>query len=374
MEECLGDLNFDICTTYLDDVLVYSSTFQEHVERLRVVLRRMRSFGMKLRPSKCELFKQEVKYLGKIISKDGYRPDPKDIVAVEALRNKKPKTVGEVRQVLGLIGYHRKFIPQFSQTAKPLYQLLTSSNLPTRVKKKKKGKNNQRKNLIPSSTPIRWTDTHQDILSQLIDQLTSPPIMAFPDYSLPFELYTDASKDGLGAVLYQNQGGKKRIIGYGSRTLTDAEKNYHLHSGKLEFLALKWAVTDHFHEYLYYASSFVVYTDNNPLTYVMSSARLNATGQRWVNELCDYTFTLKYLPGKTNVVADTLSRMPLDMEEYMKQCTKEIDPVTFRALTEGTRIAEKDQMGYVASVGVHIDAVKQIDEFSMFQLARYWTR
>ena len=137
IEECLGDLNFDICTTYLDDVLVYSSPFQEHVERLRIVLRRMRSFGMKLRPSKCELFKQEVKYLGKIISKDGYRPDPKDIVAVEALRNKKLKTV-EVRQVRPwshrLPSKIHTLVLTDSKTSVPVTYLI-KSNLPTRVKK-----------------------------------------------------------------------------------------------------------------------------------------------------------------------------------------------------------------------------------------------
>ena len=123
MEDCLGDYNFDICTTYLDDVLVCSSNFEEHVERLRMVLRRMRQFGMKLRPAKCELFKREVKYLGHIMSSEGYKPDPKDTIPLLALKDRSPKTVGDVRQIIGLIGYHRKYIPQFSQIARPLYDL-----------------------------------------------------------------------------------------------------------------------------------------------------------------------------------------------------------------------------------------------------------
>lgn len=114
-----------------------------------------------------------------------------------------------------------------------------------------------------------------------------------------------------------------RVIGYGSRTLTSAEKNYHLHSGKLEFLALKWAVCEQFRDYLYYAPSFTVYTDNNPLTYVLSTAKLNATGLRWVAKLADYNFNIKYRPGRINNDADTLSRMPLDIDQYMPVCTEE---------------------------------------------------
>ena len=104
-----------------------------------------------------------------------------------------------------------------------------------------------------------------------------------------------------------------RVVGYGTRTLTPAERNYHLHSGKLEFLALKWAFTDKSRDYPFYAPSFVVYTDNNPLTYVMWSAKLNATGLRWVAELADYSFTIKSHPGGTNIDANYLSRITLDM-------------------------------------------------------------
>ena len=114
-----------------------------------------------------------------------------------------------------------------------------------------------------------------------------------------------------------------RVIGYGSRTLTPAENTYHLYSGKLEFLALKWAICEQFRDYLYYAPSFTVYTDNNPLTYVLSTAKLNSTGLRWVSELADYNFEIKYRPGKVNKDADTLSRIPLDINQYIPTCTQE---------------------------------------------------
>ena len=365
MEDCLGDYNFDICTTYLDDVLVYSSTFEEHVERLRMVLRRMRQFGMKLRPAKCELFKREVKYLGHIVSSEGYKPDPKDTIPLLALKERTPKTVGEVRQVLGLVGYHRKYFPQFSQIAKPLYDLLGKPQTNNQQKDKRSGyKNSKRKksNVVPSSTPVQWTQHHTTILTTLIDQLIQPPIMAYPDFTQPFQLYTDASNNGLGAVLYQVQNGKTRVIGFGSRTLLPAEKNYNLHSGKLEFLALKWAVTDHFRDYLYYAPSFVIYTDNNPLTYVMSTARLNAIGQRWVGDLCDFNFTIKYLPGKVNQAADALSRMPPDIDEYMQQCTEEIAPDSFKAIVERVKAARDAEFALIASLGIDPVIISQVDE------------
>ena len=134
--------------------------------------------------------------------------------------------------------------------------------------------------------------------------------MAYPDFQKPFVLHTDASKDGLGALLYQYQDEILRVVAYGSRSLTPAEKNYHLHSGKLEFLALKWAIC--------YAPSCKVYTDNNPLTYVLFSAKLNATGLHWIGELADFNFTIHYRPGKSNIDADALSRMPSDDMAYME--------------------------------------------------------
>jgi len=117
------------------------------------------------------------------------------------------------------------------------------------------------------------------------------------------------------------QDGEIRVITYASRTLTPAEKNYHLHAGKLEFLALKWAITEQFCEYLYYAPKFTVYTDNNPWTYILTSAKLNATSLCWVGELADYRFQIKYSPGKSNNDADTLSRLLLDIEDYIQTCS-----------------------------------------------------
>ena len=135
----------------------------------------------------------------------------------------------------------------------------------------------------------------------------STPILAYPDYQLPFTLHTDSSTDGLSAVLYQKQDGKQRVIAYASRSVSKAESNYPAH--KLEFLALKWAVCEKFHEYLYGTKPFEVFTDNNPLTYVLTSAKLDACGQRWVAKLANYNFSIKYRCGVSNTEADALSRI-----------------------------------------------------------------
>ena len=112
---------------------------------------------------------------------------------------------------------------------------------------------------------IQWLPTHQRIILEFLEDLKSPKVMSYPDCNKPFIVHCDASELGLGAVLYQEQDKELKVISYASRTLTPAEKIYHMHSGKLEFLALKWAVTDKFKNYLYYGPPFTVYTDNNPL-------------------------------------------------------------------------------------------------------------
>ncbi|CAI5636989.1 unnamed protein product [Oreochromis niloticus] len=195
---------------------------------------------------------------------------------------------------------------------------------------------------------VRETPEHQRALEQLVDMLVHPPVLAYPDFDQPFVLHTDASEQGLGAVLYQQQGRKLRVIGYGSRTLSPAERNYHLHSGKLEFLALKWAVCEKFRDDLFYAPHFTIYTDNNLLTYIMSTAKLNTVGHRWVGELSDFRFSIKYRPGKTNVDANTLSRVPLDVNNLASVCIEELSQEVVRAAWEGARVAQQKEVAWAA--------------------------
>ena len=161
----------------------------------------------------------------------------------------------------------------------------------------------------------------------------TPPILAYPDYDQPFILDTDASRLGLGCSLFQMQNGKLRVLGFGSRTLVGAGKKYH--SSKLEFLALKWAVCEYFRDYLVYVPHFDVYTDYNPLTYIKSSCKVNATGERWINELTDFNFTVHYKPGVENVVADTLSRLPINNVENLQAFSGLYSVDEVRAIFDG---------------------------------------
>ena len=224
-----------------------------------------------------------------MVSEDGIKTDPEKIQALGDWPT--PKCIKDVRKLLGFAGYYRRFVKGFAAIVRPLNDLLVGNSTKKPSKKR---------------TQFKWENPQQKAFDAIKEKLSNPPVLAFADYKLPFKLHTDASISGLGAVLYQQQGGLDRVIAYASRSLKPSERNYPAH--KLEFLALKWAVTDKFHDYLY-GAKFEVVTDNNPLTYVLTSAKLDATGHRWVAALANYNFSLHYRSGKLNKDADSLSRL-----------------------------------------------------------------
>ena len=182
---------------------------------------------------------------------------------------------------------------KYAQIAQPLNKLISGEN----VKKKHK--------------KVEWGNEQEQAFQQLKEVCTKTPVLAYADYKKLFRLNTETSELGLGSVLYQRQeDGTFRIIAYASRSLSKTEKNYSTH--KLEFLALKWVVMERFHEYLY-GGEFEVYTDNNPLTYVLTTVKLDATGQRWIANLANYNFKIYYRSGKSNIDADALSWIPWDV-------------------------------------------------------------
>ena len=196
----------------------------------------------------------------------------------------------EVRSFLGFMNYYHKFIPGYAQVVRPIHQSVSGDN----ANKKK--------------TLVNWTSECQVSFEHLKHLCSQTPILTYADYMKPFQLHTDASESGLGAVLYQKQtDGTKSVIVYASWTLSQSEWNYD--AQKLECLALKWSVTERFHEYLY-GGHFEVYTNNNPLTYVLTTAKLDATGQWWVVSFANYNFKIFYKSGKLNVEVDALSCIP----------------------------------------------------------------
>ena len=287
MESCLGGLHLDWCIIYLDDIIIFSKNPDDHITRLKGVFKKLAKAGLKLKSSKCEFFRSSLKYLGHIVLRDGIATDSRKI---EAVRNwLRPKTVTDIHSFVGFTNYYRKFIKGYAKRARPLHKLTS-------------GKNAKHKN-----QKVVWNIRCNDSFEALKSICSECPVLAYADYTKPFVLHTYASTTGLGVVLYQKQeDGKERVIAYASRTLNKSEQNYDAH--KLKFLALKWAITDRFHEYLY-GATFDMYTDNNPPTYILSTAKLDAMGYRWVASLGPYNFALHYKPGKLNCDADVLSRI-----------------------------------------------------------------
>ena len=294
---------------------------------------------MKLKPKKYSLFKREVVFLGRVACAEGYKLHPSAITPVLRLKETSPKTIRDVRKLMGFLNYYRGYIPNFSTIAKPIYDILKLEN----NSEKLMGKGRRTAEPFPGQ-PVTWTTNHQLALEKLIEHLVNLPLMAYLEPNSSFILHTDASESGLGAVLYQQQNGKLRVIAYASRSLSPTEKNYHFHSGKLEFLAMKWAICEHFRDYLCYAPSFVVCTDNNPLTCVLSTANLDATGHPLVGELAEFNFTIRYRPGKSNVDADTLSRTTDDTIQYMESCSQETNQEELKTIIDTVQLQEQGRV------------------------------
>ena len=280
---------------------------EEHLRRMRVVFNCLREHSLKLKPSKCDVFKSEINYLAHHVSWKGVLPLKKNLESIAQCPP--PDTYTKVKSFVGLVGHYRCFIKGFTKIAAPLYDLTSGDN---------KDKKSEHVDLSPDAC---------EAFVCLKAACLQAPILAFPDFNKPFLLETDASGRGLGAVLSQKQAdGQYHPIAYASHVMNETEQRYH--SNKQEFLALKWAVTEQYHEYLSpygkNRNEFVVRTNNNPLTYIFSSANLDAAGQRWVARLASYNFSLEYQKGKDNTVADFLSWMneclpEEEVQEYLNK-------------------------------------------------------
>lgn len=266
MEKAVGDMNLLQVLVYLDDLIVFGRSLEEHEERLMRVLDRLEETGLKLSLDKCQFCQPRVKYVGHIVSADGVATDPDKIQAVA--KWPQPTDLKSLRSFLGFCGYYRRFIANYSAIVRPLTEL-TKGYAPTqRGRKQAMDKN---KTYLKESEPFndRWNQSCTDAFQSIIQCLINAPVLAFADPAKPYVLHTDASFKGVGAVLYQEHPEGLRPVAFASRKLSSPEQRYPVH--QLEFLALKWAVVDKFHDYLY-GAKFTVRTDNNPLTYVLSTA------------------------------------------------------------------------------------------------------
>jgi hypothetical protein len=259
---------------FIDDILVYSKNKEEHVGHLHVVLQRLREHRLYAKLSKCDFWLKEIKFLGHTISQAGIAVDPDKVQ--EVMNLKPPTTVRLIRSFLGLAGYYRRFIPDYSRIAKPITELL-----------KKEAK-------------FVWGQKCEDAFHALRQHLTTAPVLAQPDSSKPFDVYCDASSTGLGCVLMPDN----RVIAYASRALRPHEQNYPTHD--LELAAVVHALKMWKHYLM--GTHCNIFTDHKSLKYIFIQADLNMRQRRWLELIKDYDLEVHYHPGKANIVADALSR------------------------------------------------------------------
>lgn len=259
---------------FIDDILIYSATDEEHAQHLREVLQILREKQLYAKFSKCEFWLREVVFLGHVVSGEGISVDSKKVEAI--IDWERPKNVSEVRSFLGLAGYYRRFVEGFSQIATPLSRLT-------------------RKDL-----KFVWDEKCENSFQELKRRLTSAPVLTLPTSGKEFVVFSDASRQGLGCVLMQDG----KVIAYASRQLKKHELNYPTHD--LELAAVVFALKIWRH-YLY-GEKCLIYTDHKSLKYLFTQKELNLRQRRWLELIKDYDLVIDYHPGKANVVADALSR------------------------------------------------------------------
>ena len=325
MEHVLAGLQWKICLLYLDDIIIFSKTFEDHVEQLGQVLKRIGEAGLKVAPKKCHFFQSEVNFLGHIVTKDGVATDPSKTQCVKDWPQ--PKNVKEVRQYLGLCAYYRRYVENFAQIARPLHRLTEKDR------------------------PFQWTEECQKAFNQLKRLLTSSPILAYPIPGIDYILDSDASLESLGSVLSQVQDGHERVICYYSRSFTKSERNYCV--TRKELLAIVDSVK-HFHHYLY-GSKCIVRTDHGSLSWLLRFSNPEAQLARWFETLSLYDITITYRPGRLHSNSDAVSRIPcnwcnhcakqeaLDMQRTEKKAMTS-DPVRKMTLRSDVQVDNNDSV------------------------------
>ena len=298
MDLILAGVQWSRCLVYLDDIIIIGRDFSEHLQNLGAVLQKLREAGLRLKPSKCALCRESVSYLGHVVSRDGVATDPDKTSRVSSWPI--PKSVQEIQQFLGLASYYRRFVRDFATIARPLQRLTEQGRA------------------------FSWSLECDTAFATLKSRLTSAPILVYPDYSKPFLLDTDASQEGIGAVLSQEYDGQERVVAYASRTLSKAERKYSV--TRKELLAVVTFV-HHFRPYLL-GRTFLLRTDHSSLAWLHNFKEPEGQLARWIERLQEYSFTIIHRQGRKHQNADALSRRPDHQQEVISPTN---DHLTFSA-------------------------------------------
>ena len=265
---------------FIDDILIFTHTFDQHICVLSDVLERLHSANLTARPTKCSLAYQELECLGHIVGDDKLHPHPDKVSAIQKANH--PTTKKQLRSFLGLVNFYRKFIPNFAHIALPLTDLTRKF----------------------SPNKLQWTASQEIAFQNLKSAITKSPILKLPILSQVFIVQTDASDRGLGAVLLQEEGDHKFPVAYASRKLKPSEEHYS--TIEKECLDIVWSIQK-FHRYLF-GKEFILETDHHPLVYLNKTKLVNSRLMRWALSLQPYRFRIVAIRGKDNVGADYLSR------------------------------------------------------------------
>lgn len=338
MDDVLRDHIGKICYVYIDDIIIFSKTLEEHFRNLKIIFETLRRANFKIQPDKSEFLKDSVEFLGFIVSADGLKPNIKKIEAIK--KYPEPTNLKELRAFLGLSGYYRRFVKNYAKIAKPLTNLLRGEECDHKVKITRHNS---------KSFAVKLDDEAKKSFELLKQILTSNDVLAFPDFEKHFILTTDASDKALGAVLSQKFEDGERPITFISRTLSKTEENYA--TNEKEMLAVVWALGS-LRNFIY-GTKVKIYTDHQPLTFTISPKNNNAKLKRWKAYIEEHDYEMHYKPGKANVVADALSRIQIN------------------SLTPTRHSADNDDNCYIPSTESPINVFKNQLVFKLGQHSHY---
>lgn len=308
MDDVLHEHIGKICYVYIDDIIIFGETLEKQLSNLKIILETLRKANFKIQPDKSEWLKSEVEFLGFIVSRNGLQPNPQKVESIK--KYPEPSNLKELRAFLGLSGYYRRFMKNYADIAKPLTKYLKGENGHRQISK------NESKNF-----KITLDNDGRKSFELLKELLSSRDVLAFPDFNKPFILTTDASNLAIGAVLSQNFHDGERPITFISKTLSDTERNYA--TNEKEMLAIVWALQN-LRNFIY-GHKVLIYTDHQPLTFTVSPKNNNAKLKRWKSFIEEHDHEIYYKPGKSNVVADALSRIQINSLTATQHSAEEDD-------------------------------------------------